>query len=326
MMKTINRRDFLKQAGLGMVGAGTILTLPGRLSGALRTPPASTAEGEHFSFIHFTDTHVQTELNGHLGMRKAVEKMNQIGAAFAIHGGDIVFDVFETDRRRADFLYKLYRDELAHLKPQTYHVIGNHDVFGISPKSGVRKSDPEYGKRMFMDYLGEGRTYRSFDYGRWHFILLDSIDITSDRSYRGLIDYEQFEWLKADLQETGKDRPIVIVTHIPLITLFWQIVDARRTPIPPGVAIVNAKKVWELIEPYNVRAVLQGHLHIREKLEYNGVQYITSGAVCGNWWKGPRMGHPEGFAVIEVRGDELTWRYETYGWKAAVTESDAPGH
>ncbi len=325
-MKTMNRRDFLKLAGMGAAGAGSILTLPGAITGALGRSVKPAANDDRFTFIHFTDTHVQTELNGHLGMRKAIQKMNQFDAAFAIHGGDIVFDVFETDRKRADFLYKLYRDELAHLKMKTYHTIGNHDVFGISPKSGVKKSDPEYGKKMFMDYLGEGRTYRSFDYGRWHFILLDSIDITSDRSYRGLIDYEQFEWLADDLQKTGKERPIVIATHIPLITLFWQIVDARRTPIPPGVAIVNAKKVWDLIEPYNVRAVLQGHLHIREKLEYNGVQYITSGAVCGNWWKGPRMGHPEGFAVIDVKGDELSWRYATYGWKAAITESDSRGH
>jgi hypothetical protein len=41
--------------------------------------------------------------------------------------------------------------------------------------------------------------------------------------------------------------------------------------------------------------------------------------VCGNWWKGPRDGHPEGFAVLTVRGDEVQWRYETYGFIADKT-------
>ncbi len=320
MKGTLSRRRFIKQ--MGQLSALSLL--PHLPSG--RRPATGETPKERFTFIHFTDTHIQPELKGQLGVRKCIAKMNQIGAEFAIHGGDIVFDVFQNDRKRAELLYNMYAKELEQLNCPAYHVIGNHDVFGIAPQSGVDPSDPGYGKRMFEDYLGEGRTYRSFDFGRWHFILLDSIDITSSRTYQGLIDYEQLEWLREDLEKTGKERPIVVATHIPLITMFWQILDDRRTAIPPTISIVNTRQVWELLEPYNVRAVLQGHLHIREKIEYNGVKYITSGAVCGNWWKGLRMGHPEGFAVIEVEGDQLRWRYETYGWQAVTTGQESSGH
>ena len=42
------------------------------------------------------------------------------------------------------------------------------------------------------------------------------------------------------------------------------------------------------------------------------------GAVCGNWWKGARMGHPEGFAVLSVDGERITWSYQTFGFVAGT--------
>jgi hypothetical protein len=42
--------------------------------------------------------------------------------------------------------------------------------------------------------------------------------------------------------------------------------------------------------------------------------FITSGAVCGNWWKGLWLGNPEGFAMLTVKGENISWRYETYGF------------
>ena len=81
----------------------------------------------------------------------------------------------------------------------------------------------------------------------------------------------------------------------------------------------NGKDVRLLLEQYNVKMVLQGHIHIIEKMEYNGIQYITSGAVCGNWWKGPRYNFPEGFALITCNGETARWEYRSFGWKAAKT-------
>jgi 3',5'-cyclic-AMP phosphodiesterase len=79
---------------------------------------------------------------------------------------------------------------------------------------------------------------------------------------------------------------------------------------------VNGREVLELFASHNLKAVLQGHTHVRETVLYNGCQFITSGAVCGNWWRGLRFGHPEGFGLITVRNGELTWEYRTYGFHA----------
>jgi hypothetical protein len=65
-----------------------------------------------------------------------------------------------------------------------------------------------------------------------------------------------------------------------------------------------------------VIAVLQGHSHINEIVLWRGVPYITSGAVCGNWWHGPYLDYPEGFTVVSVTGGKVTTRYETYGFKS----------
>ena len=56
---------------------------------------------------------------------------------------------------------------------------------------------------------------------------------------------------------------------------------------------------------------------MRERIDYGRISYIQSGAVSGQWWKGPTIGeHPEGYGVIDVTGDEYEYSYEAYGWKA----------
>ena len=83
------------------------------------------------------------------------------------------------------------------------------------------------------------------------------------------------------------------------------------------MVVKNGKTFKEMIQNHNVKAVFQGHTHVVEEVTYLGTRYITGGAVCGDWWKGKRLGvHPEGFVVASVRGENLTWKYVPYGWKA----------
>jgi hypothetical protein len=39
------------------------------------------------------------------------------------------------------------------------------------------------------------------------------------------------------------------------------------------------------------------------------------GAVSGNRWRGARDGFEEGWALLELRGDEVSWRYMDCGWE-----------
>jgi 3',5'-cyclic AMP phosphodiesterase CpdA len=275
--------------------------------------PAANAAPQDFTFVHFTDTHIQPELKAALGCHDCFDAVNKLHPDFALCGGDLVFDSNATTPRRALDLFTLYKETAKRLEMPVHSVPGNHDVVGLATASGVATTDPIYGKRTFEDRIGH--RYSSFNHKGWHFILLDSIGITPERGFIGLIDAEQIAWLKSDLAATGPATPIVVLTHIPLVSAVLQIIpDQWKTPAT--YLVTNSQEVLEILHPYNVKAVLQGHTHIREKVTYNGCQFITSGAVCGNWWKGARLGHPEGFAVLSVKGSDITWTYRTYGFVA----------
>ncbi len=306
----MRRREFFQKAGIISTGLLSSLVVPVLSRSWLQR------EGSDWSFIHFTDVHVQPELRAAAGYRQAVRAMNAARPRLAIAGGDLVFDVFETGYERADKLFKIYAEITGGLDMPVHSVIGNHDLFGVSPKSGVAAAHPEFGKKMFAARVGGGKTYRSFDFRDWHFVLLDSIFVTADSSYEGRIDDEQFAWLQNDLRSVGPKRPVVVVTHIPFFSILPTLTDGPAQPVSPSLLISNSKDILSFFADYNVKLILQGHLHVVEDHRYKASQYVTSGAICGNWWKGLRLGHPEGFAVYRIRGEQIEWSYHTYGWQA----------
>jgi Icc protein len=301
-----NRREFLKTAG----AAG--------LYGVL--PKAQAAKTQDFRFLFITDTHLQPELNAAAGCGQAFRKARTIKSDFVIQGGDHVFDSLAVSRERASSLFDLYGKTEQDLGVKVYHTLGNHDCFGVFPTSGVGESDPLYGKKMFGDRFG--KTYYSFDHKGVHFVVLDSIGITGDRAYEGCVDAEQIAWLKSDLGALTPLTPIIVSIHIPLVTAFDSYVPPPQTaPAHHGLSVVNAYEVIALFDGHNVLGVLQGHTHINERVVWKGVPYMTSGAVCGNWWHGTRMGTPEGFTVVSVEQGKLSTRYETYGFKTVAPQN-----
>jgi 3',5'-cyclic AMP phosphodiesterase CpdA len=297
------RRQFLSL--LGATGISAAIT-----PSVFAAPPA-----EPFTFLFLTDAHIQPELNAAIGTDMAFKKARAIKADFAINGGDHVFDSLGVPTERALALFDLYGKTEQDLGLKVYHTLGNHDVLGIYPASGTSPTDPLYGKKLFEDRFG--KAYYSFDHKGHHFIVLDSIGITDDRAYEGRIDAAQLKWLAADLAALPSGTPIIVSVHIPLVTAFDSYVPIPSTFAPHhGLSVINSSEVIGLFEGHSVLGVLQGHTHINERVEWKGVPYITSGAICGNWWQGTRMGTPEGFTVVTVANNRLTTRYETYGFKA----------
>lgn len=280
--------------------------------------PSSTfaaAAQESFTFLFLTDSHIQPELDAAKGTDMAFKKARGIKADFVIQGGDHVFDSLAVPTARALSLFDLYVKTEQDLGMKVHHTIGNHDVVGIFPASGVSPTDPLYGKKVFADRFG--KPYYSFDHKGHHFIVLDSIGVSSDRSYEGRIDDEQKQWLASDLTALPSGTPVIVSVHIPLVTAFYSYVPVPAKPeAHHGLSVANADEVIKLFEGHNVLGVLQGHTHINERVEWHGVPYITSGAISGNWWKGTRMGTPEGFTVVTVADGKLSTRYETYGFKS----------
>jgi Icc protein len=309
---SLTRRLFLKSAALTSAAAA----LPIKAAW-----PANTSAPAHFEFVFFTDTHIQPELDAGHGCDMAFHKIASLNPDFAIMGGDHVSDSNAVDRTRANTVFDLYKTTEQSLRMPLHHTIGNHDVFGITQASGVSPTDPGYAKKMYEDRMG--KTYYSFDHKGWHFIILDSIQPTDDRMWQALIDPQQLAWLKDDLAHTGPSTPVIVTVHAPLVSAFATYApkaETAHTPPPKynTMTVDNASDVLAAFEGHNVVAVLQGHLHINEVVTVRGTQFITGGAVCGNWWRGPRMGYPEGFTVVSARNGSITTRYESYGFKATA--------
>lgn len=317
-MGILNRREFLSS---GAVAAGALAT--GTVSYASQSPTAATRPGS-FDFLFITDTHIQPELDAAHGCSMAFHRAASIPADFAIQGGDHVFDALAVDRKRAVSLFDLYGHTEQALGLKVHHAIGNHDHFGIFEKSGVALGTEGYGKQLFVEHVGP--TYYSFDHKGYHFVVLDTIQPTPDRSWEARINEEQLTWLKEDLGNVLHGTPVIAVAHVPLITAASQYaapdahsgsgVAAASAVVHPQLSVANAWEVLPLLEQHNTLAVLQGHTHINEVIRFRGIQYITSGAVCGNWWHGTRWGIPEGFTVVSLRDGKIEWRYESYGFKS----------
>ena len=312
---SLPRRRFL-QAGGALAGASLLPWSQAR-SLAEETSPAKSG----FRFVHLTDIHTQPELGAAEGWRQCVEKINQLDPApdFVITGGDLIMDALVPRADRIDLEWKLFDQGAKELVVPVHHTIGNHDIGGWSPKSKLSKNDPRFGKDLFADRYGQGSTYRSFDHKGWHFVILDSLgQATAEESasgYIGIIDQEQMDWLRSDMEKTGRETPTVIVTHVPFFSVVLQTMSGPQSAVGKGSLITNAHDVRKLLEPYNVQIVLSGHGHVRERIDLRGVTYLQSGAVSGSWWRGRLFNEAEAFAVLDCQAGELDFHFQDYGWK-----------
>lgn len=312
-MPSISRRSFLRNSTTGLLSvASSLAALP-------LVRRISAEEVPSFSFAHLTDMHVQSELGAAAaGFRQCIAKLNQLRARpdFVITGGNLIMDALAVDEVRLKEQVKLFDECCQDFDLPVHHVVGNHDVVGWSTQANVLSDHALFGKRLFADQYGSGRTYRSFDHKGWHFILLDSIGQSpGSPEYIGLIDEVQMDWLKQDLAAVGRTKPIVIVTHIPFFSVWNQAILGPTAPVGPKSLVTNVPEVRKLLAGFNVNLVLSGHGHIRERIELGRTTHIQSGSVSGRWWKGPINGDAEAFAVITLNGGDFAYRYEEFGWK-----------
>ncbi|MEI7651953.1 MAG: metallophosphoesterase [Verrucomicrobiota bacterium] len=301
----MNRRHFLSSAMLASLAPHAV---------------AAESAADSFDFAYLTDIHVQPELGAAEGFRQCLDQVNLLKtpADFVLTGGDLIMDALDVGMNRVRQQFEIFDECMKRLSLPVHHTIGNHDVVGWSAKSVVQPDDHDYGKKLFADRYGRGRTYRSFDHKGWHFIILDSIGQNQEtRDYQGWIDDAQLDWLKKDLAATGRSKPIIMVSHIPFYTTWHQVLGGPTAKLDGKAIVGNLHTFRKLFDDYNIQLVLSGHGHVVERIEIGKVTYLQGGAVCGMWWKGPVFGKPEGFGTITCRRDGTwNWQYRDYGWKA----------
>ena len=228
MSESIDRREFLKLAGLG----GAVFA-----SGLAGCANMAGTKQDDFYFVQLSDTHwgfkgpaLNPDADGTL--QKAVAAVNALSFEpdFIVFTGDLTHttdDPKERRRRLAEF-----RDIVGALKSKNVRFMpGEHDA---SLDNG----------QAWKEFFGP--SYYSFDHKGVHFIAIDNV---SDASAR--IGETQLAWVKEDLAKQDKDARIVVFTHRPLFDLMPQWDWATR----------DGAQAIDLLMPYKNVAVFYGHIH-----------------------------------------------------------------
>lgn len=263
---------------------------------------------ENFTFAFLTDVHLNknNSKNGDEGLRRALAHAKKNRAEMILFGGDNVdSDALKDAEQTADSLHRRFRDIINECGLPTYFTIGNHDRYYLN--NGL---EDKLGFKLFEKYFGP--TYYSFTQKGIHFIVLNSLYPTKDSPYS--VDDAQLEWLKKDLQATGKITPIVVSIHVPMLSLYYPVVEGNFKGLD---MISNTKKVFEVLNEYNIKLILQGHQHIYEQIQERNRWFVTAGAVSAYWWNGPFLETKEGYLLVHVNSEgDFNWEYIYYGWRA----------
>lgn len=199
-----------------------------------------------FTFAYFSDTHVRLKANIEEN-RAMLNEMKAIQPAFAINGGDV------TDYGWAGE-FDNYQALIKEFGIKVYDTAGNHDV----------RWSPQ-GVKIFKERLGEPFGY--LQHNGVHFFVLDS---TVPLSHWGHYETEQLHWLEAKLKVVGRLEPIIITTH------HWVGRDA--------VMIDNEEPLRRILEPYNVKLILNGHGHSDLLWNWDGIaNTMNKGLYQGSW-------------------------------------------
>lgn len=267
---------------------------------------------DKFTFAFFTDVHLGTDNQNDEdnGLRQALADAKKRKVDFVLFGGDNVWTshLKKEDEQIADALHTHFINIVSEFSIPAYFTIGNHDRYyymdGELDKTGYKLFENLYGS-----------SHNSFNYEGIHFITLNSMDPSEKGRYS--IGPEQMEWLRKDLEATGKKMPIVVSLHVPLLSLYYPVVEGT---LKAEDMVVNTKQVLDLLNGYNLKLVLQGHQHIYEEIKERNRWFVTGGAVCASWWTGPLLETEEGYLLVHVGNDDsFTWEYIDYGWETKIT-------
>ncbi|WDF56071.1 metallophosphoesterase family protein [Mucilaginibacter sp. KACC 22063] len=266
----------------------------------------SNSKRKALRIAHITDVHLKNQFDAPARFTKCLKHLQQQTPKvdFILNGGDIVFDMNKENIDTINGQWKLYKNVFqSECSLPVHYCLGNHDIWWNEDDKG----QAIYGKKYSMDQLGLTKPYYSFEKAGWKFIILDSVHLDIDNTwYIGKLGDEQFSWLEQELKNTDPAKPVLVLSHIPILTATNLIEDniVNKWVMLGGDMHTDTAKIINLFYHHpNVKLCLSGHIHLREKLVYNNVTYICNGAVSGAWWEGNRRETKPGYGVIDLYDD-----------------------
>ncbi|MGC9034797.1 MAG: metallophosphoesterase [Verrucomicrobiia bacterium] len=272
---------------------GDIRLTPSDDSYSFRTPPhCGTQKPIRFWVVGDSGTARKMQ---YLVYKSAFRQAQKEGKMFdfIIHVGDIAY-MNGKDMEFQTRHFNMYAEALRNLVCWT--TLGNHEGYSCKSDKGI---GPYYDAHI-LPTKGEAggvpsgtESYYSFDWGRVHFICLDSFDMNRKTNA------PMAQWLKKDLEKTKKDGKsdwIVAFFHHPAYTM------GSHDGIKEKEMLEMRRYIMPILEQGGVDVVFTGHSHTYERT------MLIQGAYDTNYSASYKIiddgdGNPEGDgAYIKSKG------------------------
>jgi len=328
--RRLNRRQFGKLVATG----GAVAAGIGTTSCATQDPAADQKQRRSLTLAHLTDIHVWPRGGSEEAMAACLHHVQSHPQRpeLILNGGDAIMDCNNHDESFSRVQWELWQKVLKNeCSLPVLSCIGNHDIWGTNYSiSKTTGDEPLHGKQWALKVLKMDARYYSFERAGWHFIVLDSYQTVGEPGSGQLtarLDEEQFAWLAADLAAVPRETPVLVLSHAPILSAcafyfsFFPPPHHEKTGswiLHGGTLHIDSRRIKDLFYNHpNVRLCLSGHIHLKDRVDYNGVTYLCNGAVSGNWWRGISQETPEGYGLVTLYEDgSFDHEYVAYGWKA----------
>jgi 3',5'-cyclic AMP phosphodiesterase CpdA len=255
---------------------------------------------------HITDVHLKDKFDAPARFTRCLHHLQQQTPKvdMVLNGGDIVFDMNKENIGTINDQWKLVQNIMKNeCSLPVHYCLGNHDIWWYEDDKG----QAIYGKKYALDKLQLVKPYYSMVKNGWKIIVLDSVHLDIDNTwYIGKLGDEQLNWLSDELKATDANMPVMVMSHIPILTALLMIEDdiVNKWTMLGGDMHTDTAKIINLFYQHpNVKLCLSGHLHMRDKVVYNNVTYLCNGAVSGAWWEGNRRETAPGYGLIDLYAD-----------------------
>lgn len=261
-MKTliISRRKFLELTGATTAG---LLICPQIGATIARRPVIrfGMLSDVHYADRQPTGTRFYSQSLGKV--KECMELMNGEKVDFVIELGDFKDqDVVPNEANTLKYLETI-ESVFQQFNGPTYHVLGNHDMDGISKE--------QFLNRVVNTGIAASESYYSFNRKGFHFVVLDGNFTLEGIGYDhgnftwddALIPASQLHWLKEDLKSCS----------LPVIVFIHQMLDDSKTK---KHSVQNAAQVRQALEQSGkVIGVFQGHVHEERYSSINDIHYCS---------------------------------------------------
>jgi len=189
---------------------------------------------------------------------EAAQRFHREKTDVVVELGDFV-DAADSVETELGYLARIDREYSA-CPGEKHYVLGNHCVDTLT-------------KGEFLQTVGQEASYYSFDFGGYHFVILDAC-FRSDGVAYGRRNFQwtdsnipqtQLAWLRENLADTTK--PAIVFVH-------------QRLDVSDNYGIKNAAAVRAVLKAAdNVLAVFQGHYHRNDCKQIDRTHYCTLAAM-----------------------------------------------